>query len=347
MILPKGKVKHQDLMTSYTDVPALLSTLKTEGFSGTIEIRFPEKQGTLFVDSGEVINAEVKTEDSTRTTGPEAVQHLLNLSTQKDGIVNVYEFQPEQVAVLAGSLDCEILYRDLSTDFTRLDRLLLKLKETKHHGFIEVFAKDRRAMGVLFLQDGDPAEMFTVSESGPSLFGRKAISTFVENAAKEGAILNVYRGRGRVSREETPVPQETKGLEELIPILQEMLSKVEAWVNGNFKEARFSGTFRKCLLEKSEPFPFLDPFSGEFEYREGRIRFTGDADSKDLTKGIVTCLGETLSMVEKELPKAKIPPMKLRMEIESILKTHRETIKRLGIENEISGILQMILSANR
>jgi hypothetical protein len=46
MIFPKGKVRHQDLMTSYTDLPALLSTLKSEGFSGTIEIEFPENKGS-------------------------------------------------------------------------------------------------------------------------------------------------------------------------------------------------------------------------------------------------------------------------------------------------------------
>ena len=53
MILPKGEVRHQNLLTAYTDVSALLSALKTEGFSGTLEIEFPEKEGTIFIDSGE------------------------------------------------------------------------------------------------------------------------------------------------------------------------------------------------------------------------------------------------------------------------------------------------------
>ncbi len=71
MIFPKGRARHQNLMTAYTDLSALLSTLKAEGFSGTIEIEFPEQKGILFIDSGEIINGEVKTEgESEEDDGP-------------------------------------------------------------------------------------------------------------------------------------------------------------------------------------------------------------------------------------------------------------------------------------
>ena len=44
-MFPKGEVRHQNLLTAYTDVSALLSALKSEGFSGILEIEFPEKEG--------------------------------------------------------------------------------------------------------------------------------------------------------------------------------------------------------------------------------------------------------------------------------------------------------------
>jgi len=50
MIFPKGEVRHQNLLTAYTDVSALLSALKSEGFNGILEIEFPEKRGTIFID---------------------------------------------------------------------------------------------------------------------------------------------------------------------------------------------------------------------------------------------------------------------------------------------------------
>jgi len=349
MIFPKGKVKHQDLMTSYTDLPALLSTLKSEGFSGTIEIEFPENKGVIFIDTGEVINAEAEVGvDLKRMIGPEAVQYLLALSNQNDGVLNIYQLLPEQVAIVASNLQHEILFKELSTDFTRFDRLLLKLREEQHYGFIEVFTKNHEATGILFLQEGEPTEMFTTSESGPSVFGRKSIQTFVENAVKEGAILNVYRTLGKISEEETK--EEGKGetiargrgedLKELLLIFQEVLSKMENWVDGISQKGKFLGVFKKSLLEKSDQYPFLDPFTSEFEYREGTIQFTADAVEKELAQGILECLRSTLSQLAKELSKNRILSLKLRAEIESSLKPYQETVKRLGIDTALSSFFQ-------
>ena len=108
-------------------------------------------------------------------------------------------------------------------------------------------------------------------------------------------------------------------------------------------EASQKGTFRrifkKSLIEKSEQYPFLDPFGGEFDYRDGSIQFTGEARERNFTKGIGECLQATLSYLEEELPKNKMLPLKLRAEIESSLEPHRETIKRLGLESLIPSFL--------
>jgi hypothetical protein len=341
MIFPKGKVKHQDLLTSYTDLPALLSNLKSGEFSGTIEIEFPEKKGILFIDSGEIINAEAEVRgDSNRMIGPEAIQYLLSLSKQKDGILNIYHFLPEQVAIIASNLQYEIFFKELSTDFTRFDRLLLKLREEKHYGFIEVFTKNQKPMGVVFLQEGEPTEMFMTSESGPSVFGRKLIPTFVENAVKEGATLNVYRTQGKISKEEKGAIGEAKDPNELILIYQEVLSKMENLVDRTSEKGKFLRTFKKSLLEKSDEYPFLDPFANQFEYREGKIQFDGDVAEKDLEKGIIECLRSTVSHLSKELQKDKKFSLKLRAEITSCLKPYQETVKRLGIDVALSSLFQ-------
>src|SRR4030042_3192640 len=126
MLFPKGEVRHQNLSTAYTDLSALLKTLTSEGFSGTVDIEFPGSQGTFFIASGEIINAEArKGPDSRRMLGQEAAQVLLSLSNQKDGVLNVYRMPSDRVAVVAGTLQSDILFKDLSSDFTRLDRLIL------------------------------------------------------------------------------------------------------------------------------------------------------------------------------------------------------------------------------
>jgi hypothetical protein len=351
MIFPRGEVLHKSLSTAFTDFPALLSTLKKGDFNGIIEIEFPDYKGIIFVDSGEIVNAEVKIgTDSRRIIGKEAIQTLMTLSNQKDGVINIYRLSPERVAIVVGNLQHEILFKGLSTDFTRLDRLLLKLREDKHNGFIEVRTREHQAMGVLFLEGGEPVEMFTTPESGPSVFGRKSIPIFVENAIQQGAILDVYRSQGKILKKEVKdvkevrekkVPGRGEELKDLILILQEILFQADKLVNGTSrKKGLFNRIFKESLIEKSEEFPFLDPFAGEFEYREGTIQFNGDVGIKDFTKGIVEGLVATLSRLEKELPKDKILPLKLKAGIESSLERHNEVLKQLGVEPITSSIFK-------
>jgi hypothetical protein len=221
------------------------------------------------------------------------------------------------------------------------------LREDKHNGFIEVRTKEHQAMGVLFLEGGEPVEMFTTPESGPSVFGRKSIPIFVENAIKQGAIFDIYKSQGKILKKEIKevkekkVPGRGEELKELIPILQEILSQTEKLVDGaSRKKGLFNKIFKESLIEKSEEFTFLDPFAGEFQYREGTVHFIGEIGAKDFTKGIVECLVATLSGLEKELPKDKILPLKLKAGIESSLEQNKEALKQLGIEAITSSIFK-------
>jgi hypothetical protein len=352
-------------LTAYTDVSALLSALKSEGFSGIVEIEFPEKAGAIFIDSGEILNAEIKGKrDEERKVGQEAIQAFSTFSNQKNGVLNVYQLLPEHVALVTSHLQYEVLFKELSTDYTRLDRLLLKLKEDKHDGFIEVLTKEKKALGVLFVEGGDPVEMFTLPESGPSVFGRKSIPVFVENVSKQGAILNVCKSWSKIPKRERPVPESKpvlegkpvfenkpisenkplaggkEGLKEIIPILQETLSNAERLVDGASRNGTFIGTFKKCLIEKAEAFSFLDPFAGEFEYQDGVIRFSGEVGEKEFAKGILECLSTTLMLLEKELPKNRMLSLKLGAEIRSSLEPHSDTLRRLGLTEVFSSSLR-------
>ena len=349
MIFPRGEVVHKDLSTAYTDLSALIATMKSEGFNGTIEIEFPENRGILFFGSGEIVDAEAKVgAEAKKFLGQEAVQALLNLAKQKKGALSIYRLTAERVAIVAKNLKNEIIFKGLSTDFTKLEGLLMKLREEKHNGFIEVLTKGNRPMGVLFLEEGEPVEMYTIPQSGPSVFGRKSIPIFVESVTKEGAIFNVYRAQRKTPKakeekvrtiEEKPGAIEEKAsigeereLKEIIFVFQDILARVENWVDGTTQRGTFLKAFNRGRMEKSGEYFFLDPFSGEFEYRDGTIRFTGETSDKDFAKGVLECLRASLPHLEKEFPKNKMLPLKLRAEIENSLELHAEAMKRFGID---------------
>jgi len=357
VIFPKGEVVHKNLSTTYTDLFALLDTLKLEGFCGTIEMDFPEARGFLFIESGGIVNAEVQTgRESPRVIGQEAARTLLAFSKQKDGVISIYRLPPEQVALIATSLDHPLLFKDLSTHFVRLDPFLLKLKEEKHTGFIEVMTKEHHPMGVLFIEGGEPVEMFTTPKRGPSVFGRMSIPIFIENAIQHGAFLNVYGKKGLslsveeiVTGKEESVPVEGEGLapaereegfKEILLLFQEFLSNAERLVDSLSPKGTFLKAFKKALIEKSEEFGFLDPFAGEFEYMNGTIRFTGEAGREDFTRGIIESFGSAMSHFEEEFRKEKMVSLKLKAGIESFIEHHRESLKRLETEEIFSTLLK-------
>ncbi len=358
MIFPRGEVVHKNLSTVYTDLSALLGTLRLEGFYGAIEIDFPSGRGFLFIDNGEVITGEVRSGmDSERRIGSEAIQTLLSFSKEKDGVISIYRLPPEQVALVAKSLDKELLFKDLSTQFIHLDQFLLKLKEEKLTGFIEVMSKDHQPLGVLFLDGGDLVEMFTLPKTGPSVFGRMSIPIFIENATKQGAYFNVYGKKDGLPLTETllspqdeqpPVDQpreESVEAEEdvwqgMLLLFQEFLSKSERLVDSLSSKGTFRKTFQKALVQKAEEFGFLDPFAGEFEYKDGGLRFTGEVGKDDFVRGFVESFRTALFLFEDEIPKQKMVSLKLKAGIESFLEQHRATLIKLEIEESLSSLVR-------
>ena len=350
MIFPKGEVVHRNLSTAYTDFSALLSTLKLEEFCGSIEVDFPGAKGLLFIDSGEILNGEVQTEEgSKKVVGPEAAQTLLALSKQKEGVINIYRLLPEQVALIANHLDNEALFKGLSTHYIRLEQFLQKLKEDQYSGFIEVTTQNRHPMGVIFIEGGEPVEMFTTPKTGPSVFGRLSIPIFIKNATQHKAFFNVYGKKGLSAPVkgmvsdfvESESPQE-KGLDcrDLLPLFQDLLFSAERLVDSLSSGGTFKKAFKKALIAKSEEFGFLDPFAGEFQYGNGTIQFNGETDFGEFARGMIECFRFTRFLLEEEFPKDKMVSLKLKAGIESFIEQHKEILRRLELGDMFLSLLQ-------
>jgi hypothetical protein len=93
-------------------------------------------------------------------------------------------------------------------------------------------------------------------------------------------------------------------------------------------------------MEKSGDFFFLDPFSGEFSYQDGTIRFAGETTGEDFARGILECLRSSLPHLEKEFPKNRMFLLKLKAEIESSLEYHKGAMKILGVDMDFSAFFE-------
>jgi hypothetical protein len=121
----------------------------------------------------------------------------------------------------------------------------------------------------------------------------------------------------RISQEGAAIGKETdqpyKGSvsarDQLVSAFEDLLVKVENFVDGLSQEGIFQRAFKRSLIEKSETYPFLDPFSGEFRYEAGLIELGAGPDPEMFAKGLVESFNLTLSYLKKEFPKdMKLPP---------------------------------------
>lgn len=196
MIYPKGEILHQNLSTEYTDVPQLLSTLKANDFSGVVDIEIAGVKSAFFVVSGQVINAAIGVEsDPPAMVGEEAIEELLNLASQSKGILNVYQVPALELEFATSTLiQSELLFKNLNTDFVRMDLFIKKHADEKLTGYIEIFSKKNQRIGTLSLRDGEIAGLQVLSESGPPcFFEREGVSPLLEEIMRHGAIFSVYR----------------------------------------------------------------------------------------------------------------------------------------------------------
>jgi len=198
MIYPQGKTIHQNLSAEYTDVPQLLSSLKGNGFSGVVEIEAGGRKGVFFMAGGGIVNAAIGVDsDPPAMVGDHAVQELFALARQPQGLFHVFELTTAEVEFATGPLNAELVFKELSTDFIRMDQFVKKLADEKHTGYIEIFSKDNRRIGALSFRGGDVVGLQTVSESGSmDLFELEAIPSVLDDAVRNGAVFNVYRSAG-------------------------------------------------------------------------------------------------------------------------------------------------------
>ena len=190
MMFPKDRTLYANLNTSFTSFDALIADLKERKLTGYIEITAPAYTGTLLLSEGEVVNAQELSGDK-RTVGPEAARGVMERAAQKDGVINVYSAFPDVVLLLHRLMDSRPLYRDLTSAFTSLDRLISKLRSDGLTGYVEVHIGENEGAGIIYLAGGEPVES-VFSSGGQMTNGQEALNAIVSTVNTSGGTFNVF-----------------------------------------------------------------------------------------------------------------------------------------------------------
>jgi len=333
MMFPKDRTLYANLNTSFTSFEALIGDLQERKLTGYVEVNAPGYTGTLLLSEGEVVNAQEVAADR-RVAGPAAARGVAERASQKDGLINVYSAFPDVVLLLHRLMDSRPLYRDLTSAFTSLDRLIAKLRSDGLTGYVEVHVGDNGAAGIIYLADGEPVE--SVFSSGQDMInGQEALNGIVQAVNTKGGTFNVFveAGQSAVAGVPPQAPAQEGYRAELMAFWEEVLSGAESVVDGMSKPGRFLLAFKEVLVSRAVTYPFLDPFAAEFSYAGGHISFENPLPD-DFSKALGDCLSDTVSKLAFQLKRSDLEA-KVRNRLASVSEKHVAVIDRFGLRDDI------------
>ena len=328
MIFPKQDAVYQNLNTSFTNFGELLVDLKENSFTGIVQVSFWEYDGLLFLDGGNIVNA-MEDINETIISGQDAVKRVTGKAKEKDGTISVYALKGELITMLASVVKSEVIYENLSTEFTSLEALVTKLQGESHTGYIEVSFQGNQQAGYIFFLDGKVIEAL-LSARGDEISGTNILPRIVEVASSAGATFSVYRAAVEEALSESEMIKVSFDLPQLLEVWGAVISAVESTVDALLKKDEFLNTFKDTLITKANDYPFLDPFAAQFIYQNGKVEFSGEV-KKNFSQGVGEGLWETVeSLAERTALEGKDLFSPLRIALETVKADYRDQLDRFN-----------------
>lgn len=196
MIVPRGKPIHENLSTSYVNVAALLADLQVNEFTGYVAVEFWGYSGYVFLSRGQIVNAYEATE-TTIQRERQALDSLLSRAQARNGKVGFFQHPEEVIQAIAGIIDGEPVHRDLSSDFTNLEKLVAKLIKSGGVWYIEVRFEQEQGGGIIYILDERAEAVVSVAPAAGGEYvtalGKEGLALIYDRIAG-GATFDVYRG---------------------------------------------------------------------------------------------------------------------------------------------------------
>lgn len=324
LIVPKEKPVLTNLNTYYLKLDKLIEHCQGEMGAGGIYFKSASAQGVVYFDSDEILNGYFSDKNA-ELLGQSAVEELMQAESSYNFSIDIYGIPFENVYFWSSTPAAEKIYKDLSTEFTDLEGLIKKMGAEKLTGYIDILIGNGQESGMMFFAGGEiiggsfswgPVESHSVKASSKQL---------VEKAKKVGGVFQVCRiPIDAVQASPAKAARPSGRLQHVLRMLEEFLGIFETLYNSRKdKEADFNSLIRKKFVENAERFTFLDPFAGEFDFNDRKIRFSGAADDAELANGIIvstTELAEDMGMQEE-----------MRKYLASWQRKYGEKLNHLGI----------------
>lgn len=318
IVIPKETPIVRELNSYYLNIERLFHYYQGIVDAGCVHFQLPSEEGVVFFDAFNLINGTYK-KAGEELSGKEAIDQILDEAKSNKMLVSIYEVSPEKIAFWANVANAEDLYKDLSTEFTDLEGLIRKMTADRLTGYIEV-AFPSGDPALLFMHNGQIIGTISAESKWQLTRDQEIQVDLIEKSRKVGAVLNVRKilldqisennsvkinGKAAPnlngaadkpaapSEEPEPVYTEETGPLHIREMLQYLMLIYEKFISSNRKiRDDFDTILKRKFVQKVNQYEFLDPFSEEFIYSNGKIEYSGAVDDKRLATGVIECLRE-------------------------------------------------------
>jgi hypothetical protein len=322
VVFPKEEPVIENLNSYYLDPAKLLEHYEGQLDSGVIYFKSTAAQGAVFFDKDGLLEGVYESREE-NLLGKGAVERLIH-STQSDNYnIGVYQIQAEQIYFWTSILVAKRVYENLSTEFTDLEGLMRKMASENLSGYIEISMTSSKDGAFVFFRNGRVLGGSYSWDKGGLDRSKESRDSIIRMAKEKGAVFHVSKitaDKAESTEKTAKVPPQN-----ILESMEELLVGFENLFHSN---RSMKGDFRTLLkrkfLELAETYPFLDPFAGEVEYTDHKIRFTGDASETQLAEGL---LASVRSLAEEN----GIQP-ELKTTMDGWFKKHGRKLILLGIK---------------
>lgn len=329
-VIPKGKPVLTNLNTYYLNIKNLIEHFQGELGSGGIFFSSSAGKGVLFFDEFDVVNGYIQNREG-ELVGQPAIEFLLDPPSGYNYIVSIHAMEPEDVYFWTQISTAQVMYDNLSSEFTDIGALIQKLKIERLTGYIDVSIKKGGLRGMLFMRNGQIVGDSLSWITAKSNVNTNAQKELISKVKSQGAVFRVYKigGKKTQTKAETPALDDNTSSNQILTMLGELLAVLEDTVSVNKKYAfKFGTILKKKWVEMADQYPFLDPFAGELIYENKKLKFYGEAENQELVAAIVRASAEIVVVLGLQKHFSE--------RLESWKTKYNDQIKTLGINSPFS-----------
>jgi len=288
IVIPKEQPVIENINSYYVDISKLFEHYQGEIGSGVVYFTSTNAEGAIFFDKDELLNGIIQNKVE-EIKGQEAIKKIFENAVSYSFTMSVYKIVAENVYFWSSIPDAKKIYRDLSTEFTDLEGLISKMYTEKLTGHIDVLIDKGKEEALIFFNNGEIVGGSTSWSEGDTAFNGTIRAELIKKTKEKGGVFNVSEFQLTNGDEKSrPIQSDSTHTQTVHAALEELLRTLEDIVLAmKIRKVEFNNQLKKKFIEKADTYSFLDPFAAEFEYVNGKIKFTGSVSEQELAKGVV------------------------------------------------------------